>query len=158
PHVPGRHYDRAGRRRRLRRDGRRRARPLDVPRRRLRRPREDPRRDQGEAVKTSAPPVSAVQAPPRPTPVAAPATDLRRYYRVPKRLVRGVLLVMVVALFIVVVGFGFWLRALGNFLVVPERLPAHADAIVVLGGGDRHGTRETQAAQLYAQGIAPVVL
>jgi uncharacterized SAM-binding protein YcdF (DUF218 family) len=50
------------------------------------------------------------------------------------------------------------MRALGEFLVVAERLPQHADAIVVLGGGGRTGTRELQAARLYALGLAPVVI
>lgn len=57
-----------------------------------------------------------------------------------------------------VLGAGTAARALASYLVVPERLPAHADAIVVLGGGDRSGSRELQAAQLYQAGLAPVVI
>ena len=61
-------------------------------------------------------------------------------------------------LFALVVGLGFWLRALSAFLVVPERLPERADAIVVLGGGGTHGARELQAAELYKRGLAPRVI
>jgi uncharacterized SAM-binding protein YcdF (DUF218 family) len=82
----------------------------------------------------------------------------RRYYRLPKRLVDGVLLAIALLLFLAVVGFGTAMRGLGHFLVAAERLPSHADAIVVMGGGDHHATRETQAAALYARGLAPVVL
>ena len=61
-------------------------------------------------------------------------------------------------LFALVVGLGFWLRALSSFLVVPEQLPVRADAIVVLGGGGTHGARESQAAELYKAGLAPLVV
>jgi len=88
---------------------------------------------------------------------AAPPAD-RRYYFVPKRLVHGALLALAVVVFLGVVGLGAFLRAVGAFLVADERLPAHADALVVLGGGDRHATRESQAAALYERGLAPVVL
>jgi uncharacterized SAM-binding protein YcdF (DUF218 family) len=87
------------------------------------------------------------------------AADIdRRYYRVPKRLVHRVVLALVVFAFLLVVGFGSLMRALGEMLVAPEHLPAHADALVVLGGGDRHANREQQAAMLYRRGLAPVVL
>ena len=82
----------------------------------------------------------------------------RRYYRLPKRLVDGVVITLGLLLFLAVVGFGAALRGLGHYLIAKERLPARADAIVVMGGGDRHATRETQAAALYARGLAPVVL
>lgn len=96
---------------------------------------------------------------PRPEATRSPAapTD-HRYYLVPKRLVHGVVLAVVVLAFLLVVGLGALLRGLGWYLVADERVPAHADALVVLGGGDRHATRETQAAALYRRGIAPVVL
>lgn len=81
-----------------------------------------------------------------------------RYYRLPRRLVNGCLLAVGLGLFLAVVGFGAALRGLGHLLVADERLPARADAIVVMGGGDRYAARETQAAALYARGLAPVVL
>jgi uncharacterized SAM-binding protein YcdF (DUF218 family) len=90
--------------------------------------------------------------------VAAPALAQRRYYRVPRRLVNGLLLALGLGLFLALVGFGAALRGLGHHLIAAERLPARADAIVVMGGGDRHAARETQAAALYARGLAPFVL
>jgi uncharacterized SAM-binding protein YcdF (DUF218 family) len=90
---------------------------------------------------------------------ARPTAVDGRYYRLPKRLVDGVLLAVALLLFLGVVGFGTAMRGLGHYLVAKEaRLPAHADAIVVMGGGDRHATRESQAAALYTGGLAPVVL
>ncbi|HEV8638722.1 MAG TPA: YdcF family protein [Chloroflexota bacterium] len=80
------------------------------------------------------------------------------YYRVPRRLVHLGCFGVFVLLFALVVGLGFWLRALSYFLVVDQPLPPRADAIVVLGGGGTHGARETQAARLYRSGIATVVV
>jgi uncharacterized SAM-binding protein YcdF (DUF218 family) len=51
-----------------------------------------------------------------------------------------------------------WVRAAAGLLIVTEQLPDRADAIVVLGGGSRYGNRELRAAQLYALGIAPLVI
>lgn len=90
--------------------------------------------------------------------MAAGAVAAERYYRLPKRLVNGVALALLVGVFLALVGYGAALRGLGRYLVVAERLPAHADGIVVMGGGDKTGTREQQAANLYARGLAPVVL
>jgi uncharacterized SAM-binding protein YcdF (DUF218 family) len=90
--------------------------------------------------------------------VVAGAAAARRYYRLPKRLVNGVLLGLGLVLFLALVGYGAALRGLGHHLIVAERLPAHADAIVVMGGGDKSGTREAQAAALYVRGLAPLVL
>ena len=87
-----------------------------------------------------------------------PTASDRRYYRVPRRLVHRVLIAVGLLLFLAVVGFGAAMRGLGHFLIADERLPAHADAIVVMGGGDRHAARETRAAELYARGLAPLVL
>lgn len=82
-----------------------------------------------------------------------------RYYRVPRRLVHVGCLLVVALAFLLVVGLGFWLRAMADFLVVDERLPpTPADAIVVMGGGGAHGARESQAARLYLAGVAPVVV
>ncbi len=47
---------------------------------------------------------------------------------------------------------------MGQFLVVPESLPARADAIVVLGGGSAAASREGRAAELFIRGIAPIVI
>lgn len=80
------------------------------------------------------------------------------YYRIPRRLVHVGCLASLLAVFTVVVGLGVWMRAVGEFLVVRERLPERADAIVVLGGGGRGGNREQRAAQLYATGLAPLVI
>jgi len=80
------------------------------------------------------------------------------YYRLPRRLVHLGCFGVFVVLFALVVGLGFWLRALSHFLVVEQALPAGADAIVVLGGGGTHGSRETRAAQLYRSGLAPRVV
>jgi uncharacterized SAM-binding protein YcdF (DUF218 family) len=90
--------------------------------------------------------------------VSARAVPSSRYYRLPRRSVNGCLLVVGLGLFLAVVGFGAALRALGHQLVAEERLPTRADAIVVMGGGDRHGAREAQAAALFGRGLAPVVL
>jgi uncharacterized SAM-binding protein YcdF (DUF218 family) len=90
--------------------------------------------------------------------VSARAVADQRYYRLPRRLVNGLLLAFGLSLFLAIVGFGAALRAVGHHLVADERLPARADAIVVMGGGDRHAARETQAASLYTRGLAPLVL
>lgn len=90
--------------------------------------------------------------------MTARAAATGRYYRLPRRLVNGVLLAVGLLLFLGLVGFGAAMRGLGHYLIAGERLPAHADAIVVMGGGDKSATRETQAAELYARGLAPVVL
>lgn len=95
------------------------------------------------------------------TTVSRPARlDLRPtgYYRVPRRLVHVGCVGLLVAAVAILLGLGVWMRALGEFLVVTERLPQRADAIVVLGGGDRTGNRELQAARLYAAGLAPIVI
>ena len=97
----------------------------------------------------------AASASPR---AAAEAELRRRYYRVPRRRVHVGALIALLATVAIVLGFTIWLRAMGEFLVATERLPQHADAIVVLGGGGRTGTREAQAARLYAAGLAPVVI
>ena len=91
-------------------------------------------------------------------PTVFPRGEASRYYRVPRRLVRVGCFGAFVLLFALVVGLGFWLRALSDFLVVPEHLPARADAIVVLGGGGTHGARELEAAELYKAGLAPLVV
>jgi uncharacterized SAM-binding protein YcdF (DUF218 family) len=91
-------------------------------------------------------------------PALFPRDEASRYYRVPRRLVRVGCFAAFAVLFALVVGLGFWLSALSDFLVVPEQLPARADAIVVLGGGGTHGARESQAAELYRAGLAPVVV
>src|SRR5262249_25058853 len=80
------------------------------------------------------------------------------YYRVPRRLVHTLGLILVVGALLLVLGAAIWLRAAASFLIVAERLPPHADAIVVLGGGDRNGNREHQAARLYVAGLAPLVI
>jgi uncharacterized SAM-binding protein YcdF (DUF218 family) len=84
--------------------------------------------------------------------------DSRRYIRVSRRFVHWLLLALVVTLFLGVVGFGVGMRLIGTLLIVPDDPPARADAIVVLGGGYRSGTREQRAADLFAAGIAPLVL
>jgi uncharacterized SAM-binding protein YcdF (DUF218 family) len=99
---------------------------------------------------------------------AAPARSVPRpaargprsthYYRVPRRLVHGLVLTCLAAFLVLALGGALWLRAAADFLVVAERLPTRADAIVVLGGGDRNGNRELQAARLYAAGLAPLVI
>jgi uncharacterized SAM-binding protein YcdF (DUF218 family) len=80
------------------------------------------------------------------------------YYRVPRRLVHTLALIVLASSLLLVLGGALWLRAAAGFLIVAERLPQHADAIVVLGGGGRSGSRELQAARLYAAGLAPVVI
>jgi uncharacterized SAM-binding protein YcdF (DUF218 family) len=80
------------------------------------------------------------------------------YYRVPRRLVHTIALILLVATALIALGAALWLRAAAGFLIVAERLPQHADAIVVLGGGGRNGSRELQAARLYAAGLAPLVI
>jgi uncharacterized SAM-binding protein YcdF (DUF218 family) len=100
------------------------------------------------------PPIAASKAPQ----TSNDARIARRYYRIPRRTAHRALVVLAVCLFLAIVGLGVWLRALGTFLVVPDTTPAHADALVVLGGGDRRATREAQAATLYARGVAPIVL
>lgn len=82
----------------------------------------------------------------------------RRYYRVPRRLVHLAVLFLVAVAFVGLVGLGVWLRAMAGFLIVPEDLPPRADAVVVMGGGGRGATRETQAAKLYRAGLASVVV
>ena len=81
-----------------------------------------------------------------------------RYYRLPRRLVHTLALIVLASTLLVVLGGALWLRAAAGFLIVAERLPQRADAIVVLGGGGRYGNRELQAAHLYAAGLAPVVI
>lgn len=49
------------------------------------------------------------------------------------------------------------MRFAGEWWVVDEP-QAHADAIVVLGDDNFHGDRATRAAELYRQGVAPVVV
>jgi uncharacterized SAM-binding protein YcdF (DUF218 family) len=49
------------------------------------------------------------------------------------------------------------MRFAGEEWVVDEP-PARADAIVVLGDDNFHGDRATRAAELYRQGVAPVVV
>jgi uncharacterized SAM-binding protein YcdF (DUF218 family) len=90
--------------------------------------------------------------------IAVPAVGTAAYYRIPRRLVHGIALALFVVVFAGVVGVGVWLRTLGEFLVVPENLPTHADAIVVLGGGGNRGNREQQAADLFRRGLAPIVI
>lgn len=80
------------------------------------------------------------------------------YYRVSRRLVHTALLLMLVATIVLALAFTAGLRAAANYLIVPERLPARADAIIVLGGGGRNGEREVQAARLFAKGLAPFVV
>jgi uncharacterized SAM-binding protein YcdF (DUF218 family) len=80
------------------------------------------------------------------------------YYRLPRRLVHTLALIVLVSALLLALGAALWLRAAAGFLIVAERLPQHADAIVVLGGGGRNGSRELQAARLYAAGLAPLVI
>jgi uncharacterized SAM-binding protein YcdF (DUF218 family) len=61
-------------------------------------------------------------------------------------------------LFAALIGVGVALRGMAAYLIVDERLPTRADAIVVLGGGGRQGTRELQAARLFQRGLAPLVI
>lgn len=89
---------------------------------------------------------------------ARPRQAADRYYRVPRRLVHVGCFGAFVLAFALLVGLGFWLRALSHFLVVSDPLPPRADAIVVLGGGGTHGARESGAADLYRAGLAPVVV
>jgi uncharacterized SAM-binding protein YcdF (DUF218 family) len=77
---------------------------------------------------------------------------------VPRRLVHTLSLILLVGVVLIALGGALWLRAAAGFLIVAERLPQHSDAIVVLGGGDRNGSRELQAARLYAAGLAPLVI
>ena len=65
---------------------------------------------------------------------------------------------LILVIFAGFIGIAVWLEAMGQFLVIPERLPSRADAIVVLGGGSAAATREARAAELFTRGIAPVVV
>ena len=94
----------------------------------------------------------------RAAPGARPGQRTAGYYRLPRRAVHLGCFGAFVLLFALVVGLGFWLRALSAFLVVAPELPRRADAIVVLGGGGTHGARETRAAELFRSGLAPVVV
>ena len=65
---------------------------------------------------------------------------------------------IILVIFAGFIGIAVWLEAMGQYLVVPERLPPRADAIVVLGGGSAAATREARAAELFTRGIAPIVV
>jgi uncharacterized SAM-binding protein YcdF (DUF218 family) len=67
-------------------------------------------------------------------------------------------LIVLASTLLVLLGIVIWVRAAAGLLTVTEQLPDRADAIVVLGGGSRYGNRELRAAQLYALGIAPLVI
>ena len=91
-------------------------------------------------------------------PRQARRASIAAYLRIPKRLMHIGCFGIVLAAFAGFIGIGVWLEAMGQFLVVPERLPARADAIVVLGGGSAAASREARAAELFTRGIAPLVI
>ena len=93
-----------------------------------------------------------------PSAAASDPALARRSYRVPRRLVHGLLAALVLGVLLLFFGRVPLLRAAGAYLILPERLPERADAIVVLGGGGANGNREAEAARLYRAGIAPLVL
>ncbi|TAK23934.1 MAG: YdcF family protein [Chloroflexota bacterium] len=82
----------------------------------------------------------------------------RRYYWIPRRLIRNVALGAGVTLLIVLISLGWVMRSLGTWLDVGSSPLAASDAIVVLGGGQTHGSREARAAELFRSGIAPLVV
>ncbi len=80
------------------------------------------------------------------------------FYWIPRRTVHVGCLVLAVLAFTLVVGLGFWLRTIAGFLIIAPSPLAPADAIVVLGGGQPEGARESRAADLFRRGLAPTVL
>jgi uncharacterized SAM-binding protein YcdF (DUF218 family) len=67
------------------------------------------------------------------------------------------LLLAAAFLVLIVVTHRLWLTALASFLILNEKLPAHADVIVVLAG-DGTGRRILKAAALARDGVAPLVM
>ena len=75
----------------------------------------------------------------------------------------GILAFLLVVVFLVVL-FGFLyairrplLRFVANTWIIDDP-PGHADAIVVLSGDNFYGDRAAHAAQLFRQGVAPIVV
>ncbi|MFS8613241.1 YdcF family protein [Limnochorda sp.] len=75
----------------------------------------------------------------------------------PRRLARALLLALAAALILLGVLAEPLLVGVGHWLARPDPLPASADALVVLSG-DPYGLREAEAARLWHQGLAPLVV
>jgi uncharacterized SAM-binding protein YcdF (DUF218 family) len=63
---------------------------------------------------------------------------------------------LLVGLVVLAATAAVWAWGAGRFLVIADPLPAHADAIVVMAGSV--ADRALEAADLYAQGLAPTVV
>ena len=61
----------------------------------------------------------------------------------------------VVLLLSVVLSYRWWLPGVARVLFV-DQAPQHADALLVLGGGD--GSRQDRAIALYQEGLAPLII
>ncbi len=64
-------------------------------------------------------------------------------------------LALVILVLALVLARELWLPLLARVLIV-DQPPSHADAILVLGGGD--GSRQDRAIELYQQGYAPLLI
>ena len=62
---------------------------------------------------------------------------------------------LIALLLALVLARGLWLPLVARALIV-DQPPNHADAILVLGGGD--GSRQDRAIELYQQGYAPLLI